>query len=211
MTRSSSAEPPRRTGAETRAAIRRVALERFTTLGYEATSMREIAETLGSKKASLYYHFSGKEDILRSLLDQRGSEAEDLLDWIRTQPQTPELTKTAVLRWVGSFSADKLRGIRFLAANPLLVNALEEQTGGRIGSALTTLVDALAALLPRRTPRDVLQLRTALLSINVAVDAAASADLDDDDILAAARNIAAPLMDALLTARAGGSRPGSGR
>lgn len=33
--------------------------------------MRQVAEALDIKKASLYYHFAGKEDILRSLFDQR--------------------------------------------------------------------------------------------------------------------------------------------
>src|SRR5436305_2496711 len=96
----------RRSGPDTRAAILRVALRLFTAQGYEATSMRQIAEILGIKKPSLYYHFAGKEDIVRSLLDQRSSEAEKLLDWITTQPQEVELVKTAVLRWVDSFSAD---------------------------------------------------------------------------------------------------------
>ncbi|MGV9425919.1 TetR/AcrR family transcriptional regulator [Streptomyces sp. NPDC003656] len=191
-------ESPRRSGAETRAAIRRVALELFTASGYEATSMREIAEALGIKKASLYYHFAGKEDIVRSLFDQRGSEAEELLAWIGTQPRTPESAKAAVLRWVGSFSADKLHGIRFLTANPLLVRTLAEQTGNRIGFALAALVDALTELLPRRTPADVLQLRMALLSINAAVDASAHGDFSDEDILRTARHMAATVMDELL-------------
>ncbi|MEW2131465.1 TetR/AcrR family transcriptional regulator [Streptomyces sp. NPDC005435] len=198
MTPPSAAEPPRRSGAETRAAIRRVALDLFTASGYEATSMREIAEVLGIKKASLYYHFAGKEDIVRSLVEQRGAEAEDLLAWLETQPRTPESAKAAVLRWVESFSADKLHGIRFLTANPLLVRTLAGQGGNRIGSALATLVDALAELLPRRTPADVLQLRMALLSINAAVDASARGDFSDEDILRTARHMAATAMDELL-------------
>src|SRR3954471_3378910 len=94
----------RRQGGETRAEIQRVARELFTGKGYEATSMREIADALNIKKASLYYHFAGKEDILRSLFQQRGTEAENLLEWIAQQPQHPDLLRQAVLRWVESFS-----------------------------------------------------------------------------------------------------------
>lgn len=108
----------RRTGAETRRRAQQIALELFTEHGYEATSLRRIADVLGINKASLYYHFPSKEAILRSLFDERGAEADELVEWLRTQDRTPELLETAVLRWVGSFSADKLRGIRFMAANP---------------------------------------------------------------------------------------------
>jgi len=57
-----------RSGEDTRAAIQRIALELFTAKGYEPTSMREIADALGIRKASLYYHFAGKDDLLIELL-----------------------------------------------------------------------------------------------------------------------------------------------
>ncbi|HWD81379.1 MAG TPA: helix-turn-helix domain-containing protein [Kribbella sp.] len=185
---------PRRSGPSTRLAIQQVALELFTRQGYEATSLREIADELGIQKPSLYYHFKGKEDILRSLFEVRGDEAEQLLDWVKQQPRTPDLVKTTVLRWVDSFSADKLRGIRFLAANPLLARTSDE----RIGATLTQLVDVLADLLPEQGPEQVLRLRMALLSINAAVDAATLTPFTDAEILAAARTNAVAAVDALL-------------
>ncbi|MFF0264052.1 TetR/AcrR family transcriptional regulator [Kribbella sp. NPDC004536] len=188
----------RRSGPDTRAAIQRVALELFTEKGYEATSLREIADELGIQKPSLYYHFKGKEDILRALFDERGDEAEQLLQWIGEQPQTPELVGAAVLRWVQSFSAEKLRGIRFLSANPLIGRTFEGRTNDRIGSTLNQLVDRLTGLLPDQSPSKVLQLRMALLSINAAVDAATQTTFTDDEVLAAANTVAIALIDALL-------------
>jgi AcrR family transcriptional regulator len=44
-----------------------VALELFNEQGYDATSLREIAERLGVTKAALYYHFKSKADILLEL------------------------------------------------------------------------------------------------------------------------------------------------
>lgn len=189
----------RRSGPDTRAAIQQVALDLFTRKGYEATSLREIADELGIQKPSLYYHFKGKEDILRALFDERGDEAEQLLEWIGRQPQRPELVREAVLRWVQSFSADKLRGIRFLSANPLIARTFEGRTNDRIGLALNKLVDALAGLLPDRSPARVLQLRMALLSINAAVGAATATTYTDEDILAAAQANAIAVTDALLS------------
>jgi AcrR family transcriptional regulator len=44
-----------------------VALDLFTENGYEETSLREVAASLGVTKAALYYHFASKEDILFAL------------------------------------------------------------------------------------------------------------------------------------------------
>jgi len=49
---------------DTRGRILEAARRRFADQGYEATSLREIAEDLGVTKAALYYHFPSKVDIL---------------------------------------------------------------------------------------------------------------------------------------------------
>ncbi|MFF2773214.1 hypothetical protein ACFVUP_39575, partial [Streptomyces bacillaris] len=160
-------------------------------------------------KASLYYYFDGKEAIVQSLLDKRGNEAEELVAWVGEQPASPELLADAVLRWVDSFTAEKLQGIRFLAANPLLLAGL---TGGdeesRVGAGLSQLAEDLSGLLPQRTAETVVILRMALLSINAAVQAAASTNTPDDAVIAAARRAARVLTSELLsgnTARDGRS------
>ncbi|EFC83226.1 TetR/AcrR family transcriptional regulator [Parafrankia sp. EUN1f] len=51
----------------TRERILDVALELFTHSGYEAVSLREIAQRLNITKAALYYHFASKDDILLAL------------------------------------------------------------------------------------------------------------------------------------------------
>lgn len=54
-------------GGSTRERILDIALELFTEHGYDKTSMRDIAERLGTTKAALYYHFKSKADILLEL------------------------------------------------------------------------------------------------------------------------------------------------
>jgi AcrR family transcriptional regulator len=54
---------------DTRSRILAVASELFTEQGYEATSLREIADRLDLTKAALYYHFRSKDEILRALLE----------------------------------------------------------------------------------------------------------------------------------------------
>ncbi|MEU0571906.1 helix-turn-helix domain-containing protein [Nonomuraea sp. NPDC005983] len=94
---------------DTRTRIQEIALELFTEQGYEATSLREIAEKLGVTKAALYYHFKTKDDIVASLVDLRIAELEELLAWARAQPKTAETRREIILRY-----ADQLRHSRYL-------------------------------------------------------------------------------------------------
>jgi len=52
----------------TKQEILNAALDLFSTQGYEATSMLQIAESVGIKKASLYSHFESKQEILDLLV-----------------------------------------------------------------------------------------------------------------------------------------------
>ena len=54
-------------GSATADEIRLAALEQFASVGYEATTMREIAGNVGIKAASLYNHFGSKEAMLWDL------------------------------------------------------------------------------------------------------------------------------------------------
>jgi AcrR family transcriptional regulator len=80
----SAGNPGRRGEAErpdagsTKERILDVALELFTEKGFDATSLREIAERLGVTKAAIYYHFASKDEILMALhrrLHEFGREA----------------------------------------------------------------------------------------------------------------------------------------
>jgi AcrR family transcriptional regulator len=53
----------------TRERILDVARELFIEQGFEATSLREIADRLGFTKAALYYHFKSKDELLLALLE----------------------------------------------------------------------------------------------------------------------------------------------
>jgi len=49
--------------------IKETAAKLFQDKGYHKTSMREIAEALGVTKAALYYHYSNKEDLFISIIN----------------------------------------------------------------------------------------------------------------------------------------------
>lgn len=58
--------------------LRRVALDQFSSAGYLATSLQNIADAAGVSKASVLYHFESKE----SLLDAALAPTVDALDVI---------------------------------------------------------------------------------------------------------------------------------
>jgi AcrR family transcriptional regulator len=45
----------------------------FATRGYRATRLEEVAEEVGVTKGAIYYHFDGKEDLLRRAVQHRHS------------------------------------------------------------------------------------------------------------------------------------------
>ncbi|HKT03194.1 MAG TPA: helix-turn-helix domain-containing protein [Rugosimonospora sp.] len=84
---------------DTRSRIQAVALELFTEQGYEATSLREIAERLGVTKAALYYHFKTKDDIVASLMEDRAGAMRELVEWAEPQEHTVGLRREFIRRY----------------------------------------------------------------------------------------------------------------
>jgi AcrR family transcriptional regulator len=72
----------------------------FSQKGYAATSTREIAEILGIRKASLYYHVENKEDLLyaicKSSLEQIRGDVASALD--RVDPADPRALIGTLIR-----------------------------------------------------------------------------------------------------------------
>ena len=64
--RESASSPPTKVGSRAAASRSRIvaaALDLFSTRGYEGTSIRDIAGAVGMTTASLYYHFSSKDEL----------------------------------------------------------------------------------------------------------------------------------------------------
>ena len=54
---------------DTKAEIRKAALRLFAERGYNAVSMRELAEAVGMRQGGLYNHFEGKQALLSDLME----------------------------------------------------------------------------------------------------------------------------------------------
>jgi AcrR family transcriptional regulator len=153
--------------------------------------MREIAERLQITKPAVYYHFAGKEDIVRTIFDEHVATWDELIAWASEQPHSPELRREVLTRWAEATRRRGLRLIRFAVANQ---QALQSLTPVR-DRLLTRLSDLIAIIIGPNAPiRDQLRARMAILSINLAVMTGRDLGADEADILDVALDVALELM-----------------
>ncbi|OIJ26091.1 TetR/AcrR family transcriptional regulator [Nocardioides luteus] len=152
----------------------------FTSRGFAATSTREIAEAVGIRQASLYYHFAGKDEILAALLATTVRPTQMVVDEI-VALVPPERVETALCllalvdidtlarvphnvgvlyRQPDVISATNLDYARFRQAHGELVEAYAD-LGSRVAArhGVTTSPPALGSMLIQQV-EGVITLRT---------------------------------------------------
>ena len=75
---------------ETRRSVLDTARRLFAERGYDATSLQEIADAMGVRKANVYYYFKTKDAILVSLLESLSAPVGDLLDQVEAATYTAQ-------------------------------------------------------------------------------------------------------------------------
>lgn len=178
-----------RRGADTKAEIRKVAIELFTERGYEGTSLREIAERLNITKAALYYHYSSKESIVRSIFDAHLEALDELTAWAREQPPGPELRSQAVDRMVDLGVGSGMAAMKFAMANQHVVREIHDEKGrANAFGKMTELFEILVG--PEASVAEALRVRSALLSVNIVLMSSRGLNASEEEITAVARDIA---------------------
>jgi AcrR family transcriptional regulator len=177
---------------DTRTRIQEIALRLFTEQGYEATSLREIAEELGVTKAALYYHFKTKDDIVASLVDLRIAELEDLLAWARSRPKTLETRRELLERYADDLKRTRHREVaRFLERN---------QTALRGHPKITKMRETMLALTaemsePGATPTARISRSLALFALHAGKWLTMEGELTEDEIDKASMEVAWRLLE----------------
>jgi AcrR family transcriptional regulator len=91
----------------TREQIYTAAAQIFSEKGYHATSMQDIAEAVGRKKASLYHHIASKQEILLALLDQAMDLViEQVSTAIEAEAPPPEKLRSAMRTYLQTLAED---------------------------------------------------------------------------------------------------------
>lgn len=76
--------PASPTQNNSRERVVRAAAELFRTRGFEAASMRELAEMVGLGKSSLYHHIPGKQELLGEIMDRGVDKLRTALEQVAT-------------------------------------------------------------------------------------------------------------------------------
>ena len=79
--------------SNTREEILEAALDLFSVNGYEATSISQLADAVGIRKASLYSHFANKQDILDTVVETVLKGYADHSIFVRADWDDAEYTK----------------------------------------------------------------------------------------------------------------------
>ncbi|WP_245703675.1 ScbR family autoregulator-binding transcription factor [Streptomyces lushanensis] len=91
----------------------------FDRLGYQATTISEIAAAAGTTKGALYFHFSGKEELAQVILEAQQQDAEPAL--------VPQRIKLQEIVDSGMILAERLRTDTLVRASVRL--SLDQQAG----------------------------------------------------------------------------------
>lgn len=91
---------PEGAARDTKADIHRAAVELFSSKGYDKTSLREIAERVGITKASLYYHYSSKQELLQAIVGTFFDETREVLSAVRGTPWSPRNERELLGRYL---------------------------------------------------------------------------------------------------------------
>jgi AcrR family transcriptional regulator len=124
------------TATGTREAILDNAQRLFDQQGYDATSLRQIAEAVGTTKAALYYHFPAKEHLLLELTRPMIDELSTLVTSLRADPSRSADPAEALAAYLDLFLGH-MPVVTLMARDPATQNHPD------IGPRLRTLVEAL--------------------------------------------------------------------
>ncbi|MFF1680313.1 TetR/AcrR family transcriptional regulator [Streptomyces sp. NPDC058256] len=89
--------PKQRNGLSTREEILQAASQLFGEQGYGKTTTRQIAEAVGIKQSTMYYHFADKGTILTSLLSSTVTPALEFARWLTEQNLDPVVRVCALV------------------------------------------------------------------------------------------------------------------
>jgi AcrR family transcriptional regulator len=165
----------------------------FSELGFSGTSTRAIADRVGIRQQSIYYHFAGKDEILIELLTDSVRPSIDFVTGI-ADLVPEEATAAATLFALASVDAQTLRRSPHNIATLYLLPEVQaapfdafraqraqlRDTYGRLGAAAAH-PDVAASLTPQRIGLLLMQLAEIVIELR----REGEPDTDDDATIAA--------------------------
>jgi AcrR family transcriptional regulator len=136
--------PPKSDAGDTKELLLQAALALFADKGYEGTSVRDIARSVGLSESVLYAHFSGKRAIFNAVFERLGplSASAALIDIGDPDADPPGFLRTLVAREVTEWSAPAARQLISLMSHDNMLHSPELREG--IAATLWTLAGLFA-------------------------------------------------------------------
>jgi len=95
-------------GRESRDELLAAALQVFARRGYRQAGVDEIAAAAGYSKGALYWHFSGKEDLLAALLEERvDAPMRDMVALLESAPPDRDMSEEATREFARRLSTER--------------------------------------------------------------------------------------------------------
>lgn len=140
----------------------------FATRGYHATRVNDIVELAKTSHGTFYLYFANKEDLLRALMDEAGSDAAALYEALRATPGHPESWEE-LRGWIEQFSTLWCRYAPLLKAWPDL-GAIDVRAGQQVRQLVEALIAALALRIETAGPPSGIEARAAATAVIAMLD-----------------------------------------
>lgn len=141
----------------TKQEILNAALDLFSAHGFDATSMSQIADAVGVRKASLYSHFASKDDILKSLMQNVIETYEKHSIFANVDFDNPEFIKCKQNITPDSLAKRIIEHIKFIIHDPFVSKGRKMLTTGQFSNA------EMAAMQTKHNYTDVMRYFTGLV------------------------------------------------
>ncbi|MFD4440778.1 TetR/AcrR family transcriptional regulator [Nocardia sp. NPDC058519] len=114
-------------GGGTKQAIRDAAVALFAAKGFEQTSLREVADVVGITKASLYYHYASKLDLLLAIIDPIIDHMRDIIEDIDAVPYNDEGIRAVLRTYLRGMIRHRDAGALCVRDTAAIVNAIADR------------------------------------------------------------------------------------
>ncbi|WP_067696229.1 TetR/AcrR family transcriptional regulator [Nocardia jejuensis] len=111
-------------GRSTKDAIRDAAIRLFSSKGFEQSSLREVADAVGITKASLYYHYASKVDLLDAIIEPMFEDMQVRVDALAGLEHSPDTVRDVLTSHLRAMLAHRTIGVLCMRDTVAIVNAL---------------------------------------------------------------------------------------
>ncbi|WP_280267231.1 TetR/AcrR family transcriptional regulator [Nocardia wallacei] len=121
-------------GGGTKEAIREAAIRLFSSKGFDQTSLREVADAVGITKASLYYHYASKKDLLLAILEPIFDDLNSVVAGLDEMTYGPDGVRELLRRQLRAFLRHRTAAAMCVRDTVAIINAIGDRYPDMIDS-----------------------------------------------------------------------------